>query len=291
MFYLIITILLNVVISAIFKVLPKFKIDTLQAIVVNYCVCVITGSLFLGHVPFHTSNFSQPWFLWAMLMGASFISIFNLIAYCTRVDGITTATISNKLSLVIPVVIAIVFFKEAAGIAKIAGIILALPAVYLTTRVKENNGKTPSLLWPLLLFIGSGLLDALVNFVQRSFLDTAEVQATYTIYCFAVAACLGIALVTVMIITKKIELHWRNIIAGICIGVPNYFSIYFLIRCINSGIMQSSATIPVLNIGTLVASSLTAILIFKEKANSQRIIGLLLSIVAILLIASADMKW
>lgn len=291
MFYLIATIMLNVLISAIFKMLPKYNIDGLQAIVVNYCVCVVTGSVFLGHVPFHAEHLTQSWFPWALLMGAAFISIFNLIAYCTRVDGITTATIANKLSLVIPVTLSIVLFHEASGIAKISGIVLALPAVYLTTRVKEENGKTPSLFWPLLLFIGSGLLDALVNYVQRTFLEGPELQATYTVYCFAVAACFGLITVAIMLAMKKIKLHWRNIIAGICIGVPNYFSIYFLIRAINCGVMQSSATIPIINIGTLVASALAAMTIFREKANVQRIIGLVLSIIAIVLIASSDIKW
>ena len=291
MAYLIITILLNVLISAIFKLFPRFNIDTLQAIVVNYCVCVVTGCLFLGQIPINSSGFQQPWFPWALLMGAGFISIFNLIAYCTRVDGITTATIANKLSLVIPVILSIVLFHEAAGVGKIAGVVLAFPAVYLTTRVKENDGNTPSLLWPLLLFVGSGLLDTLVNYAQHRFLNTAELQATYTIYCFAIAGVLGISLVTVLLVLGKMRLHWRNIIAGICVGVPNYFSIYFLIRALNSNMMQSSATIPVINIGILVASALAAIIIFKEKANGQRIIGLILSVIAILLIALGDVKW
>ncbi len=285
MFYFIATILLNVVISVLFKVFPRFKIDTLQTIVINYFVCVVTGSLYIGRVPFHVAELSQPWFPWAVLMGAGFISIFNLIAYCTRVDGITTATISNKLSLVIPVLFAIVFFHEGAGIAKLAGIVLAFPAVYLTTRVKEDDGKIPNLLWPVLLFVGSGLLDTIVNYVQHSYLASSDVQATYTVFVFGVAACIGLVLITVLTLMKKIKLEPRNIVAGIAIGVPNYFSIYFLIRALNSNVMQSSATIPVINIGVLVASSLAAIIFFKEKVNAQRLVGLLLAVVAIYLIA------
>ncbi len=285
MFYFIATILLNVVISVLFKVFPRYKIDTLQTIVVNYCVCVITGSLFIGRVPFHVAELQQPWFPWAVLMGAGFISIFNLLAYCTRVDGITTATISNKLSLVIPVLFAIAFFHEGAGVAKIAGIVLAFPAVYLTTRVKEDNGKIPNLLWPILLFVGSGLLDTIVNFVQHNYLGSSDVQATYTVFVFGVAACIGLALVATLVLLKKVKLEAKNIIAGIAIGVPNYFSIYFLIRSLNSNVMQSSASIPVINIGVLVASSLAAIIFFREKVNTQRIIGLVLAVVAIYLIA------
>ena len=289
MFYLIATILLNVVLSAIFKVFPKYKIDALQAIVANYCVCVITGSIFIGYIPFTVSNLHTVWFPWALLMGCGFISVFNLIAYSTKIDGITTTTVANKLSLVIPVIFSIVLYHELIGIWKIIGLVLAIPAVYLTTRVKGNDNKAQNLFWPVVLFILSGLLDTLVKYVQFHFLSpVGDEQAVYTIYCFSVAGCVGILLVTTLLLLKKITFHWRNIVVGICVGIPNYFSIYFLIRMLNSSFLQSSAAIPVVNIGILVASSLTAIFFFSEKVNTLRITGLVLSIIAILLIAFGD---
>jgi len=288
MLYLLITILLNVIISAIFKVFPKYRIDALQAIVANYCVCVITGCIFIGYVPFTAGNVHAPWFPWALLMGCSFISVFNLIAYSTKIDGITTTTIANKLSLVIPVILSIFLYHELAGIYKIIGILLALPAVYLTTRVKDNDNKVQNLFWPIVLFILSGLLDALVKYVQFHFLATAGLQAVYTIYCFAVAGSVGIIIVTTLLLLKKITFSWRNIAAGICVGIPNYFSIYYLIRMLNSPFLQSSAAIPAVNIGILVASSLMAIIFFKEKLNLLRFTGLILSIIAILLITFGD---
>ena len=289
MLYIVATILLNVVISAVFKVFPRFRIDALQAIVANYFVCVITGSLFIGQIPFHASVVHDAWFGWSLLMGAGFISIFNLIAFCTRVDGITTATIANKLSLVIPVLFSIVLYHEGSGMGKMAGILLAFPAVYLTTRVTEDSsGKTQSLLWPALLFVGSGLLDTLVKYVQFHFLDSPALQATYTIYCFAAAGTAGVIVVTALLLTGRLQFHWRHLVAGVCVGIPNYFSIYFLIRALNSSQMQSSAIIPVINIGILVASSFMAILFFREKVNKLRIAGLVLSVIAILLIALGD---
>ena len=288
MFYLILTILLNVVISVIFKIFPRYKIDSFQAIVANYLVCVITGCVFIGKMPFTAGNLHAAWLPWALLMGCGFISIFNLIAYSTKMDGITTTTIANKLSLAIPVIFSIVLYHELAGVWKIAGILLAVPAVYLTTRVKGENNKVQNLFWPAILFILSGLLDTLVKYVQFHFLASADTQAVYTIYCFAVAATIGLMLMTALLLLKKITFHWRNIVAGICIGVPNYFSIYYLIRMLNSSFLQSSAAIPVVNIGILVTSSVTAILLFREKVNALRITGLLLSVIAILLIAFGD---
>jgi drug/metabolite transporter (DMT)-like permease len=288
MFYLIATILLNVVISAIFKVFPKYKIDTLQAIVANYCVCVITGCIFIGHMPFTVASVHTSWFPWALLMGVGFVSIFNLLAYSTRVDGITTTIIANKLSLVIPALFSIILYHEIAGIGKIIGIILAFPAVYLTTRIKGDDNKPQNLLLPALIFIGGGFLDTLMKYVQTNFLPTDDEQAVYSIYCFATAGTVGIVVILVMLALGKTTIKWRNIVAGICIGIPNYFSIYYLIRMLNSNFLQSSAAIPVLNIGILVASTLTAILFFKEKTNRLRDIGMILSVIAILLIAFGD---
>ncbi len=288
MFYLVLTILLNVVISVIFKLFPKYQINTLQAIVVNYVVCVITGSLFLGQVPYTTEIIHRSWVPFSLLMGVGFISVFNLIAYCTKIDGITTTTIANKLSLVIPVLFSFFLYHEHAGAAKIIGILIAFPAVYFTSRVHNDDNKPQNLFWPSLLFIGGGLLDTLMNYVQSHHLNTNQDQALYTIFCFSMAGAIGIALLTILVALKKVVLLPRNIIAGICIGIPNYFSIYFFIKALHSNFLQSSATIPVLNIGILVMSAITAIVLFREKANSMRILGLLMSILAIYLIAAGD---
>ncbi len=285
MFYLIATILLNVLISVLFKLFPKYKIDTLQAIVANYCVCVVTGCIAIGHIPFSGATLRADWLPWGLLMGCAFIAIFNMLAYSTRVDGITTTIIASKLSLVIPVVFSLIVYKEHTTIAKIIGVLLAFPAVYLTTRVEGDNHKPQSLLWPVLIFIGGGFLDTVTNYVQLRFLATAEAEAAYTIFVFAVAAFVGIVVVATLFILRRIKLQWKNLIAGICLGVPNYFSIYFFIRALNSKFLESSASIPVLNIGILAASALTAIVLFREHVNVKRIIGMALSVIAILLIA------
>ena len=285
MFYLIATILLNVVISVIFKLFPKYRIDTLQAIVANYFVCVITGCISIGHTPFTTTFFHADWLPWAIGMGLSFICIFNMLAYSTRVDGITTTIIASKLSLVIPVVFSFVVYHEHTTIAKIAGVLLAFPAVYLTTRAEGDDHKPQTLLWPVLIFVGGGILDTATNYIQLHFLSTIDSQAAYTIFVFATAASAGAILIVVLLILKKITLHWRNLVAGICLGVPNYFSIYYFVRALNSNFLESSASIPVLNIGILAVSAITAIMLFKEHVNTLRIIGIATSIIAILLIA------
>jgi drug/metabolite transporter (DMT)-like permease len=186
------------------------------------------------------------------------------------------------------VIFAVILYHDYVGLGKISGIVIAFPAIYLTSRVEGAADKPQNLFWPAILFIGSGLLDTLMKYVQTTYLGDPKDQAVYAIFVFTVAAVIGLILVAASVLFKKTTLHWKNIVAGICVGVPNYFSIYYLIRMLNSNFMQSSAAIPVLNIGILVASSLMAIALFKEKANWLRAIGLGLSVIAILLIAFGD---
>lgn len=289
MFYFICTVLMNVVISAILKLFGRYRIDPLQAIVVNYCVCVVTGCLFTGNVPFDANTLQAPWLPWTLLMGVAFIFIFNLMAYCTKVSGMTMMVLANKLSLVIPVVCSLILYNEHAGIYKIAGIVLAFPAVYFTTRTEgTGEGASPNLFWPALLFVASGSLDTLVNHIQISYLHTDEAQAACTIICFATAGATGLVILTTMVLLGKTRIAFRNIIAGICVGIPNFFSIFFLVKTLHSGLFQSSATIPLVNISILIATSLTAIFLFREAAGKWRVIGLALAALAILLIGFGD---
>lgn len=292
MIYLLAVILLNTYLSVLFKLFPRFRVDTLQAIVVNYWVCVITGSIALGYFPVSAASLSRPWFPWALLMGICFISIFNLIGYCTRHHGITATTIANKLSLVIPALFSMFFYHETQGWpVKCIGIALALPAVYLATQAngEDSGDRHASFAWLVLLFFGSGFLDTLVNYVQDAHLQTPAEQAVYTIHVFMTAAVAGLILVTVLAMRGKIKLHPRNLLAGVLLGVPNYFSIYLLIRLLNSRFLQSSAAIPVSNTGVVVASSLAAILLFRERAGPRRWLGLVLAVAAIFLMAFNDL--
>jgi drug/metabolite transporter (DMT)-like permease len=289
------TVILNAYLLVAFKVFERFKVDSLQAIVANYWVCVITGSLFIGRFPIGRESMSQPWFYWSMIMGAAFISIFNLIAYCTKEDGVTTTTIANKLSMVIPVAFAIWLYGEKLSIPKGLGILLAAPAVYLSSRAKDEPVKRRNLWLAALLFISSGMLDTLVNYVARQYFSTGDLvadergQSVYLVHAFSSAALIGAAIVGYLLLSGKRDFAWKNIIAGIALGVPNFFSIYFLLRLLQTGFLPGSAAIPVNNIGIVLLASLTAIFFFKEKAGAARITGMILSLAAIILIMLSDL--
>lgn len=289
MIYLVLMVLLNALLAVIFKLFTRFKVDNFQAIIINYWVCIITGSLYLGHFPISTQSVSQPWFPLALMIGCGFISVFNLFAYCTKTEGITSATVANKLSLVIPVIFSVFLYSESLSLLHILGIVLAFPAVYLASSGGAKDKMMPKkgfqISWTALLFLGSGLLDTGMKFAQQKYLATPESQAVFSIHLFAIAGTIGTIILSFLLITQGAKFTLRNLIGGIVLGVPNYFSIYFFVRMLNSDFIKSSALIPLSNIGVLFASSLFAIVLFREKMSTRRWLGLALSLVVIVLLA------
>jgi uncharacterized membrane protein len=89
----------------------------------------------------------------------------------------------------------------------------------------------------------------------------------------------------VQFVTGKKQFSPKALLAGIIIGIPNYFSIWFLGRVITEYKGNSSAIIPVNNMGIVLFSAIAAWLLFKEKLSFLNWMGIVLSVAAIALIA------
>jgi drug/metabolite transporter (DMT)-like permease len=292
MIYLLGSILLSSYLTLSFKVLQRLNINTLQAIVFNYVACVCTGAVVNGSFPVNKENISAPWFVWALLMGLMFISIFNVIGFTTQKLGVAIASVANKLSMVIPFVFSIYLYNESATVLKIAGIAIALAAVVLTCYPSKKEGVETKkhtqllLLLPVVLFISSGLLDTLIVYVKNNFFsDPSANFNNFLISAFCVAGLIGLLILAAQFATGKQKFSGKAVLAGIIMGIPNYFSIWCLGKVITAYQGNSSAIIPVNNMGIVLFSAVAAWAIFKEKLSLVNWLGIILAVAAIALIA------
>ncbi len=289
--YLVGSIVLTSYLLLSFKVCGKLNIPVFPAIVFNYMTCVITGSIVNGGFPIQWAAIKTPWFQWAMIMGVLFIISFNLIGITAQKLGVAVASVANKLSLIIPVILSIILYQEQVVGWEIVGIALALLAVIFTcfpqNNLAEHGIKIPMLqkiLLPTLVFIGSGFLDALINHVQQSYVTKATNNA-FLISGFFSAACIGIIVLLYQYWKGQLVFKFNQVLAGICIGIPNYFSIWCLVQFPQDSPWETSASLPVNNMGIVLFSTLVAAFLFKEKLSKINWIGIGLSAIAIYLIA------
>lgn len=294
MIYLIGSIILTSYLTLSFKACERYRVNVFQAIVFNYITCVITGSIVNGAFPIHVENMQTPWFKWACVMGLMFVSIFNVVAITAQRIGVAVASVANKLSLIIPVILSVYLYQETVAGWKAIGVALALIAVVLTCYSPKRNIDGQSVkksmfiyFLPFILFLSSGLLDALINHVQITYV-TDENNNDYLVSSFFSAATIGTIALLIQYLRKKEIFAMRNVISGVLIGIPNYFSIWCLVHFLKQSPWQTSASIPVNNMGIVLFSSVVAWLLFKEKLSKINWVGILLSLLAIYLIAFGD---
>ncbi len=287
MIYLILSILFSTSLFVIFKYFGIYKVDTLKAIVVNYLVAFTIGIL-LSEIDFSISELpDQKWFLGAIFLGMLFVSIFFVMALTAQRNGVSVVSVAGKMSVVIPIVFGVILYDESLSAIKIIGIILAIVAVYLAS-VKDDlkKHKKTGLLLPVILFLGSGTIDTTLKYVEINFVAENEV-AIFSGSLFGFAAFFGLIILLIKTIKKPEPFGLKNVIAGIVLGIPNYYSIVFLIKALQIKGIESSTLFTINNVGIVVASTIIGLLIFKESFSLKNKIGIALAITGIVLVAIA----
>lgn len=287
MIYLILSILISSGLFVIFKYFGIYKVDVLKAIFINYIIAFTMGFTFAERSFSVVEVPNQPWFFGAVCLGALFVSIFFIMAMTAQKNGVSVASVAGKMSVVIPVLFGVFLYNESVTLLKVIGIIIALIAVYLSSvKEKSTAQKNAGLLLPILLFLGSGAIDTTLKFVEVTYVPKNDVSI-FSGSLFGIAAIFALIILLVKAIKKREPFGIKNIIAGIVLGVPNYFSIIFLIKALQTEGFESSTLFTINNVGIVIVSTIIGILLFKEQFSTKNKIGVALAILGIVIVALA----
>ncbi len=284
MIFLIGSLLANIGIFIVFKLIPYFKLNALPVIVVNYFVCVLTGALFIGNLTWvSTLNPFDPFFYIAAILGVVFIFAFYLMARTTEQLGMTVASVASKISLVIPIFINLFIFKTAYksfDAINYIGLILAVPAILLST-IKPSKGGQKSLkvmfFLPVMVFLTGGTIDTTINYANIHYIPS-ELAAVFPIIIFAFAATTG----AVFSFFTKIKFNTKSVLLGSCLGTINYFSMFCLVKALEAFNNDGSTVYSILNIGIILGAALLSYFIFKEKLTRLNWLGVLIAVLSVL---------
>ena len=287
MIYLILSILASTAIFVVFKLFERFKINTLQAIVINYIIACCCGLLSYEGTINISETSSSKWFLGAILLGFLFISVFNLMALTAQRHGLSVASVAGKMSVIIPVVFGIHVYAESISVQKIFGIVLALIAVYLTAiKAKSSINIRQSLWLPFLLFLGSGVIDTSIKYLETTYVPENGIPI-FSATIFGCAAIIGILILIIMKLKNTFVFNVKNIFGGIILGIINYYSIFFLLRALQFEGLESSTLFTVNNVAIVMVSTLVGLFLFKESISKKNWFGISLAIISILLVTLA----
>lgn len=300
MIYLLASIALSVMLLLNFRLFPRFNVNTVQAISLNYLVCFLTGYAFLPHDVTFSLDLGQTWTWVALGIGVAFVVTFLLSGESTQRNGITATSLANNLSLVIPVCVSL-FVLKGGGRAfdgwNYLGLALAVVAVGLSTYKKSPPGepetaKTSVLvaLLPVAVFLMYGFTNTMINVMNVRYIATGEstpgaspVVVTLTMVVGAIAA--GTLLFAYRLIRGIDKFEKQNLIGAVTLGIPNFLSFYTLVLALSAFKGNGAFVYPLYNIGVILLSAAAAALFFREKLLTINKIGLALAVIAIALIS------
>src|SRR5690606_26751200 len=185
----------------------------------------------------------------------------------TQKAGVTAASLAGDLSSVIPVLFGCFIFQTAdktSPAGDYLGLIRTIPALARAPSVDRAAIRNQFLIGPMLYFLATGTNKTLINFLTSPFY--AEGSNTL----FMIIACLGAILIGtgLLMIQGLRNGKWperQSVGAGLLLGIPNFLSLYFLLKALTHYGHSAAFVFPVYNILTILSSAVMAYWLYKEK--------------------------
>ena len=278
MFYLILSILSSVAISLLMRVSEKYSKNNMGMFMANYAVCALMSVLYMEETQiFVKAEGIQLAVILGILSGIMYLVNFVLMQLNMRHNGVALTSTFMKLGVLVPTLMAIVVFHEMPTAFQILGFILAVGAIILI-HFDQSTGKAEKKAGNLLLIIllFSGMTDSMANIYEMT--GASALKDHYLLYTFFAALILAF----ILALRKKQKITVWDIVFGILIGIPNYFSARFLLLAL--GAIPAVVAYPVCSVAIIILISLAGMLLFKEKISKRKMGALGIILLALVLL-------
>lgn len=287
MIYLIASIVFASSLLIFFKLFEKYHIAAPQAISVNYITAAFLG-LFFVDSDVRISSGDTEWIVVALLLGTMFAIVFNLSRYTTDKFGMGITSVAMKLGVVFPVWMGILFYQEHFSLINYIGLFLGFIAILLVNYSPQKSGQKQThrmlLFMPILVWIGSGVCDSSVQLANKRF-PIPSANGSFSFLAFWSAGAVSLA----YLIWMRKSWSWKIVLAGISLGIPNYFSIYFLLKCLtvmqNSYHLSSAMVFMMNNLSIVIVSIMIGIALFRERLSTINYAGVLVALLSLILVS------
>jgi len=279
MLSLILTILFSSSIAIILKINSIRKGDSILLLTGNY----FSASLISLLLFFSSSNATTTTNLIPLGLFLSILFVGSIFAFSKSValSGAAISTVSARLSVFVPIILSIVFYKELPSIYQLFGLLLTLATILLfyfsinhTGNKRERKNK---FIYLLSILVGIGIADFFMKVFQENWSSTDKPWFLFWIFFFSFIITLYLT------IKKKKVIEKRTLLLGIIMGIPNILSSYFLIESLKS--FSAVYVYPFVNISIIIFTALIVKIIWHEAWNTYSKTALFLGLISIVLLS------
>lgn len=275
MVYLLLAILSSALISVLMRISEKYSRSGMATLAMNYLMCCVLGMLHAGGSElFPRAEGMGLTVLLAAVGGVLYLAGFVLMQWNIPRNGVTLTTTFMKLGVLVPTLLSILVFGENPRLTQLTGVALAIAAIFLIQGKGERGAGSVLGLIGVMLAGGSG--DAMSKIFDE--IAPSQLKNQFLLYIFMVAFVLCIA----MCVVRRQKPGKADVLFGLAIGIPNYYSARFLLLSI--GEIPAVVAYPSFSVGTIIVVSLASLVCFQEKLNRRKLIALGVILAALVLL-------
>lgn len=276
MIFLLLAIFSSSMISILMRVSSDKVSANLSMVATNYLVCSMLGAAYAGFelvVP-KVPGFSLTIWL-GLISGVLYLTSLVLFQVNTRRHGIVLSSVFMKLGLLVPIVMSVLFFREMPTASQAAGFCLAVFAIVMIN-LKSDGRQTGFGIRLIIMLLLSGGADVMAKVFDV--FAPGSLSSLYLFYTFATACvlCLG------LVLYQKERPGFRELLYGVLIGIPNFFSAKFLLGALTK--LPAVVVYPSFSVATMLIVTIAGVAVFRERLSKIQWIALAVIIGALILL-------
>lgn len=264
MIYLILAILCSAGVSIFMRASEKYCQGHYGILLMNYVVCVLAGLILTGRGLTQTDGKGMPvTIVFGVVTGLLYCGSFILLQWNVRKNGVILSSTFMKLGVIVPAVLAVVWFGERPGWNQGLGFILAITAILMIHlekgKIRTEKAYTIGL---LLLLLGGGLGDSMAKFYDVY--GNPGLGSFFLMLSFLVSGIIS----GILVFRGREKITKYEVLFGVLIGIPNYFSARFLLWALAD--IPAVITYPTYSIAAMALIGAVGVLMFREKLTKRQ---------------------
>ena len=286
--FLIVSVLFSVLVGVLLKLAQRRGLGMVPVILGNYVAALLLCFATLDPPLGRLREPGTPWLALGLLM-VLLPGIFLAMAASVRAAGIARTDVAQRLSLVVSLGAAFLFFGESADAGKLAGLLLGLVAIAgIVSRPREGAavpGGDARARWllPLVVLLGYAAVDILL---KRIAVAGTPFAASLAI-AFSGALLVMLALQAARRVKGSPHRDGVALFAGLLVGACNFANILFYIKAHQALPANPAVVFATMNLGVVVLGTLVGTFAFGEKLSRINWLGIALAVVSVGLIAAS----
>jgi drug/metabolite transporter (DMT)-like permease len=226
----------------------------------------------------------HDWMLYVaiVIIGGLFIGNFFIYSKSVDVNGVGVSVAAMRLSLLLPVLISVLGYRETLSVGGWIGVGLVFGALYLLmpkhSKQQLSAGGISTGFLLLFLFLGTGLADSSLKIFEEEW-SAGLTELEFMAMVFFSAFIIGLI---VMIITGSNIINKKELRLGLLLGLPNLYSSIFLLYALQE--MNGAIAFTAVNLLNVAGGTLLGKWRWEDSVTHLQWAGLVLALIAISLL-------